>query len=53
MQILSKTEKLILFLLLPFYLIGIVLHSIGATLPMMLAFTPLYHFRNFGLGILL
>lgn len=40
MQILSKTEKLILFLLLPFYLIGIVLHSIGATLPMMLAFTP-------------
>jgi putative membrane protein len=50
MQILSKTEKLILFLLLPFYLIGIVLHSIGATLPMMLAFTPYTIFSTSVLG---
>lgn len=40
MQNSSKPERLILLLLVPFYCIGILLHSIEATLPLMLLFTP-------------
>jgi len=40
MQNLQKTERLILLLLVPFYAIGVLLHTLDATLPMMLAFTP-------------
>ncbi|NCC64186.1 MAG: carotenoid biosynthesis protein [Spirochaetia bacterium] len=37
---LSKTEQLIIALLVPFYLIGALLHLFEATLPAMLKFTP-------------
>jgi putative membrane protein len=40
MPSLSKTEQLIIVLLVPFYLVGIVLHLFDATLPAMLKFTP-------------
>ncbi|ADY14497.1 carotenoid biosynthesis protein [Sphaerochaeta globosa] len=40
MQNSSKPERLIFLLLVPFYCIGILLHSIEATLPLMLLFTP-------------
>ena len=40
MQNSSTPERLILLLLVPFYCIGILLHSIEATLPLMLLFTP-------------
>jgi len=40
MQTLSKTERLILILLIPFYLIGVVLHLIDETFALMLVLTP-------------
>jgi putative membrane protein len=40
MQTFSKTERLTLFLLVPFYLIGVVLHLVNATFPLMLVLTP-------------
>jgi len=40
MQTFSQTERLILVLLIPFYLIGVVLHLADATFPLMLAITP-------------
>ncbi len=50
MQNLEKTERLILLLLVPFYAIGVALHSLDATLPMMLAFTPYTIFATSVLG---
>ena len=40
MSNLSKIERLTIFLLVPFYLVGIILHVVDATLPFMLLLTP-------------
>lgn len=40
MSHLTKTERLIILLLFPFYLVGALLHIIDATLPLMLLLTP-------------
>jgi putative membrane protein len=40
MQNLEKIERLTLLLLIPIYAIGLVLHTLDATLPIMLSFTP-------------